>query len=115
MLEPRRRGLTRRHPIHVALVGAELGPAHKHVLVERHAVVREPDAGPPSEGRRSVDTRRIPLVLSAFRRQARGSVVERFLDTEEVGGSIPPAPTSPRGLGGTEPEEGIGSDMLKLA
>ena len=26
--------------------------------------------------------------------QARSSVGERFLDTEEVGGSIPPAPTT---------------------
>lgn len=62
-------------------------------------------AGTTSEARsalraardRVVDTPRIPPVLLAFRRQARGSVVERFLDTEEVGGSIPPAPTIPVG------------------
>ena len=30
--------------------------------------------------------------------QARGSVVERFLDTEEVDGSIPSAPTRPAGV-----------------
>ena len=43
-------------------------------------------------------------------RQARGSVVERFLDTEEVGGSIPPAPTS---LGLAErPKERNGPVML---
>ena len=41
-----------------------------------------------------VDTSRILLVFFRFRPlEARGSVVERFLDTEEVGGSIPPAPT----------------------
>ena len=36
-------------------------------------------------------------------------MVERFLDTEEVGGSIPPAPTSPRGL--AEPDGGTTSDL----
>ena len=32
------------------------------------------------------------FILYCF--QARSSVGERFLDTEEVGGSIPPVPTS---------------------
>src|SRR5512139_3055306 len=56
-----------------------------------------------------------PLYLSGnFRgsgRQARGSVVERFLDTEEVDGSIPSAPTSPRGWT-SRPEESNGPVML---
>ena len=51
-----------------------------------------------------IDTPRGGLLLSLTQRirQARGSVVERFLDTEEVGGSIPPAPTMlrPRGRRG---------------
>ncbi len=37
----------------------------------------------------ALDANAIILLL-----QARSSVGERFLDTEEVGGSIPPAPTT---------------------
>jgi hypothetical protein len=51
--------------------------------------------------------------VRVYGRQARGSVVERFLDTEEVGGSIPPAPTSQEL--GERPKERNGLLMLTLS